>query len=198
MSQPISPQRLIHQAKALAGFGAGRGRPSPTDHRRGVSAAYYALFHALIAEAVEQVLPAGIASEDDRRHVARWINHADIKQASQWVVVCAATNPTNSPPGQSGAKHGVWQLFSAPTAGGQRTSAVPPAVRRIAQAFVDLQDARHEADYDHLAQFPKATAQRHVNAADAAIGLLEHRRGDVYLQRYLAVIVFRGSRLSRR
>ena len=165
MSQPISPQRLIHQAKALAGYGAGRGRPSPTDHRRGVPAAYYALFHAIITDAVGQVLPGGAATDDDRRHVARWINHADIKQASQWVVVCVATGPTSAPPSKSGAKQGVWQLFSSPMASGQRVGVVPPPVRRIAQAFVDLQDARHEADYDHLARFPKAAAKRHINAA---------------------------------
>lgn len=108
MSHPIRPDRLITQAKALAGYGAGRGRPSPTNHRRAVSAAYYALFHALIAAAVERVLPANIASDDDRHRAARWIQHDDLKQAASWVIACAGVStPTSTPPTRTGVKPGV-------------------------------------------------------------------------------------------
>lgn len=86
-----------------------------TNHRRAVSAAYYALLHAIIAEAVMRILPVGIASDDDRLRAARWIQHADIKQAARWVVGCAAvTVATGTPPGATGVKHRVWELFSSP------------------------------------------------------------------------------------
>lgn len=196
MSDPIRPDRLIIQAKALAGYGAGRGRPSPTNHRRAVSAAYYALFHALIAAAVERVLPPDIASDADRHRAARWVQHDDIKQAASWVTACAAvTAPTSTPPSRTGAKHGVWELFSTPATGG-RLGDVPTSLRRIARAFVDLQDARHTADYDHLASFPKATTQRHVAAAENALTLLAAHAQDLHVQRFLALVLFRSRRLQ--
>jgi hypothetical protein len=196
VSDPIRADRLIIQAKALAGFGAGRGRPSPTNHRRAVSAAYYALFHAVIAEAVLRILPVGIATDADRLRAARWIQHADIKQAARWVVECAAVSAaTVTPPRDTGVKHGVWELFSRPAGGSTRVGDVPNHLRRIARAFIDLQDARHTADYDQLASFPKATAQRHVNAAENALALLAADPADVHVQRFLALVVFRSRRL---
>lgn len=77
--RPDPHQRLIVQAQVLAGYRAGRGRPSPTDHRRAVSTAYYALFHSIIAAAVLRVLPTDVAGDEDRLRAARWIQHADIK-----------------------------------------------------------------------------------------------------------------------
>lgn len=196
MSDPIRADRLIIQAKALAGYGAGRGRPSPTNHRRAVSAAYYALFHAIIAEAVLRVLPVDVATDEDRLRSARWIQHADIKQSARWVVECATvTAATGTPPRDTGVKHGVWELFSRPAGGTERTGDVPNHLRRIARTFVDLQDARHTADYDQLASFPKTTTQRHVNAAETALALLLANVADVHVQRFLALVVFRSRRL---
>lgn len=63
-------------------------------------------------------------------------------------------------------------MFSTPVATGDRVGSVPTELRRIARTFVDLQDARHTADYDHLASFPKATTQRHVDAAEYALALM--------------------------
>lgn len=196
MSDPIRADRLIIQAKALAGYGAGRGRPSPTDHRRAVSATYYALFHAIIAEAVLRILPSGIATDEDRLRAARWVQHADIKQAARWVVERAAvTVATGTPPRDTGVKHGIWELFSQPAGGTTRIGDVPTHLRRIARAFLDLQDARHTADYDQLASFPKATTQRHINAAENGLALLVTNVADVHVQRFLALVVFRSRRL---
>lgn len=97
--------------------------------------------------------------------------------------------------GHRGVKHGVWELFSRSTAGSDRVGHVPSYLLRIARTFIDLQDARHTADYDQLASFPKATAQRHVNAAENALALLASRAGDPHVQRFLALVVFRSRRL---
>jgi len=196
VSDPIRTDRLIVQAQALAGYGAGRGRPSPTDHRRAVSTAYYALFHSIIAAAVLRVLPADVADDEDRLRASRWIQHADIKQAATWVIRCASvTAPTDDPPKKIGVDHGVWELFSRPGPPGERVGDVPNHLRRIASAFVDLQDARHGADYDHLLDFPKSTVRRHVNAAENALALLGANAPDVHVQRFLALVVFRSRRL---
>ncbi|MDP2711430.1 MAG: hypothetical protein Q8O56_09440 [Solirubrobacteraceae bacterium] len=170
--------------------------PSPTNHRRAVSAAYYALFHTIIADAVLRILPATVATDDDRLRAARWIQHTDVKQAARWVVECAAVaHPTGTPSNDTGVKHGVWELFSRRVDGATRVTDVPDHLRRVAHTFVDLQDARHNADYDHLASFPKATAQRHINAAENALALLAAHTDDVHIHRFLALVVFRSRRL---
>ncbi|MHB1469786.1 MAG: hypothetical protein ACYCSI_02545 [Solirubrobacteraceae bacterium] len=46
-------------------------------------------------------------------------------------------------------------------------------VEDLATAFCDLQEARHRADYDHLASFSKAMALSHVEEAENAIRALE-------------------------
>lgn len=43
--------------------GSGRGRPPIMDLRRGVSAAYYALFHELSRQAAEHALPRADAAQ---------------------------------------------------------------------------------------------------------------------------------------
>jgi len=105
------------------------------------------------------------------------------------------TVATGSPPRDTGVKHGIWELFSRPADGAIRIGDVPSHLRRISRVFVDLQDARHTADYDQLASFPKTTAQRHVNAAENALALLAANVADSHVQRFLAVVVFRSRRL---
>jgi isopropylmalate/homocitrate/citramalate synthase len=43
----------------------------------------------------------------------------------------------------------------------------------IAASFIDLQQARHTADYDHLVAYSKATALAHVRDARESIKRLE-------------------------
>jgi hypothetical protein len=88
------------------------------------------------------------------------------------------------------------ELFSTPAAACARDGDVPAPLRRIARAFVDLQDARHTADYDHMASFPKATTQRHVDAAENALALLAAHAEDAHVQRFLALVLFRSRRLT--
>jgi hypothetical protein len=43
----------------------------------------------------------------------------------------------------------------------------------VANVFIDLQESRHTADYDHLAPFAKATALAAIQDADQAIRKLQ-------------------------
>lgn len=193
MSDPIRVPRLLTQARVLAGIGAGRGRPSPTDHRRAVSAAYYALFHELNGCVAGHALGTALASEEDRARVVRWISHRGLKPACTQVTECAAvTVPTANPPKRTGLNDGVWHLFSTPSSGGQRVSAVPSALSTIVGAVIDLQEARHRADYDHLVDFPKTVARAHVEEAERAIDLLGAHRGDPYARKLFTLILARG------
>lgn len=68
-SYPIEPDKLLDAADRLAPPEPGPGRPPYTAHRRAVSTAYYAVFHAIGARVAETVFPE--ADETFRRRVRR-------------------------------------------------------------------------------------------------------------------------------
>lgn len=45
-------------------------------------------------------------------------------------------------------------------------------IAAVAESFCDLQEARHRADYDHLADFSKAVALAHLEDAEKAMSAL--------------------------
>lgn len=196
MSYPIDPDKLLRQARALAGVGAGRGRPSPTNHRRAVSAAYYALFHGLNLEVVRNALPAG-ALDAELQHASRWVNHRDVRVVCELVSVCAATTTaiTGIPKGLSQRAEPLWEALSTTDLAGGRVSAVPTNLRFLVDVFPALQAARHAADYDHLAEFPKATTIGHVEDADEALARLRVGTNDPYFQRFFAWVLARATGL---
>ena len=194
MPDPIRPQALLEQARVLAGFGAGRGRPRTINHRRAVSAAYYGLYHSIIGHVVQHVLPDPFADDDDRLLATRFINHADVNVVAKWVGGCAApSGPVSGRPGGL-PDNGVWQLFSTPASRGTRQAAVPSHLRTVVDAFPVLMDARHAADYDHLATFPKATAQGFVEEAEAACAALDQNSDEPYVRRFSALVAFKARR----
>jgi len=196
VSDWIDPDALIRQAKELVDIGAGRGRPRTSkgiDHRRAVSASYYALFHELIWQAVKQALPQ--ATDEERRAAARWVDHADLKAVCGWVKQCAAvTQSAQGTPG--GVKEQIWPLLSVSDPLGGRVSAVPPSLDRIAASFIALLDARHDADYNHLVSFPKPKAVSHVLEAESAVGNLRANLTDPYVAKFLVLLLARASRLK--
>lgn len=100
-------------------------RPKQASLRRAVSAAYYALFHLLVHESSKRLI-SGTAHTPLRALTARAFEHGTMKQASR--AFASGGLPTHL---QSILPQGV-----------------PRQLRRIAAAFVDLQHARHGADYD--------------------------------------------------
>lgn len=61
----ISPDGLLDHARRLAG--EGKGRPPDADLRRGVSAAYYAVFHDLTDRAARHII--GSAESEVRNRI---------------------------------------------------------------------------------------------------------------------------------
>lgn len=148
---PIDPMKMIEVAReSLASASAGPGRPRSVLLRRSVSSAYYALFHCLTRETAGKLLP--LAGDVERLRLARTLGHADMKKACSWV---------------AGRQGGVHQ-HAQPIVASLRTTAIAD----VATSFCDLQEARHRADYDHLAVLSKATAIAHVNDAEKAITTL--------------------------
>ena len=84
--------------------------------------------------------------------LARTLGHADMKRACAW---------------GAGRQGGVHQ-HAQPIVARLRATAIAD----IATSFCDLQEARHRADYDHLAVLSRATAVAHVNDAEKAINTL--------------------------
>jgi hypothetical protein len=97
-SYPIEPDKLLDAADLLAPVQAGRGRPPYTAHRRAVSTAYYAVFHAITARIAAQGFPT--ADPQFLRRVRRWIAHGDIKAVARWIsqlqeLAAASRQPTS-------------------------------------------------------------------------------------------------------
>jgi len=117
---------LIGQARSLATLD--KGKPKQANLRRAVSSAYYAVFHLLVAEGA-----ATIGSRLDaagRAKVSRAFGHADMKE------VCRAYAKAVS---DVGFKPEIAPLLTFP---------VEDGIREVSQVFVELQEARHSADYD--------------------------------------------------
>ncbi len=156
---PIEAEKLLAAADVLVPRNPGRGRPSYTAHRRGVSTAYYAVFHAIGARVVEQVFPNTDAEFRDR--VRRWIGHADIKTVSSWVGQLQGTIGGNAP------RHIAALLAPGGTPHVDADTAV------IADGFLELHEKREQADYDHEAVFTRPDALGHIELARQVVGLVE-------------------------
>lgn len=139
-SQPIDPAELLDLAEELASLSKHPGRTSHL--RRAVSTAYYALFHELAAEVVMVTLQT--EHWDDRAAaMARWISRTDLS------TLCRAATGT-----------GGRALREA-------LAPVGPETAQVAQAFLDLQGERHQADYDAYDITPLRTEDLVTTARDA-------------------------------
>ncbi len=138
------PRDLLHQARSLAR--AEPKRPRQASLRRAVSAAYYSLFHLLTEDAVNR----WIADTPDRRllraRLRRAFGHSDMDKACKEMV-----------------KQGVGKL--KPALG---TAALPVELVRVAQAFVQLQQVRHDADYNLSKSFTRQEALDLIDLCDEA------------------------------
>jgi hypothetical protein len=143
---------LLTQARALATNEP--GRPRQASLRRAVSAAYYALFHLLVEDAARQLSaaqPAGL-----RAKLQRAFTHTDMKN------VCLQFG------GVSGkAPQKLQALLSAQLSSGLVT---------VARAFVDLQEARHAADYDLSTDFNRADTLSHIQKVETAFSAWRRER----------------------
>jgi hypothetical protein len=139
---PIEPAKLMEVVDRLAPPEAPRGRPAYADHRRAVSTAYYALFHAI----TDRVVKAPFTEADDPflRRVRRWVQHADIKQVAIWVSQLEGTRQ-DSPPAHIRA-------LLAPS---DDHTHIDPETVTMAEGFLELNEKREQADYDHDAVFTR-------------------------------------------
>lgn len=115
---------LIDQAERLAALDP--GEPKQASLRRAVSAAYYGLFHMLAAEAAACMIPD--TAPRLAAHFQRSLDHAAMRRTCQAFVAHGGAGP-------------LLDLLAGP---------LEAEIRRLAQSFVVLQQARQAADYDVL------------------------------------------------
>ncbi len=115
---------LLRQARHLAVKEP--QKPRQASLRRSVSASYYALFHLLIDEAVKRMF-TGTDRAALRDTLVRQFDHGKMRVVAESYL---GRNP-------NAAQH--------PGLNGQ---SLQPQLISVAEAFLDLQQARHDADYD--------------------------------------------------
>lgn len=141
----ISPTDLLVQARHLA-------EKEPVDPRqaslrRAASTAYYALFHLLVTEAARALAPRKTGPLPQL--LGRAFVHEEMAQA------CRTFSG-------GGALPGVVAVFYP---GGVT---IPGELQRVAEAFVVLQKARHDADYGTHKVWTRTEAITEVERAEEA------------------------------
>src|SRR5215472_13474016 len=127
-----------------------RQRPRQASLRRGIPTAYYALFHLLVAEGASLLSPPRPAAL--RLRIQRAFNHSDMRTVCTGFVQANAT-----------ARRGSIPATPAPL-----TFPLDPHLVRVLDAFVGLQEARQQADYDPIKTWNRLAAVTHVATARSA------------------------------
>jgi hypothetical protein len=141
---------LLEQAEHL--LKRERLRPRQASLRRSVSSSYYALFHLLSFEAASTV--GANLDTAALLKIQRWLDHGEMKR------VCG--------------------MFSVPTP--HKTIApilgapVSLELQIVAQSFIQLQEARHSADYDMSSTWTRLTAQQFLLTAKDAVRIWSNIR----------------------
>jgi hypothetical protein len=132
---------LLDQARHLATLDP--RRPKQASLRRAISTAYYALFHLLSAEA-SQLYAGDFALTCC---IGRSISHGDMYEIPKEFA------------------NGDWpKLFNSV----KSRYSVPQHLKDVAQAFVELQEARHNADYELGKTYARSDAVTVVARAQRA------------------------------
>jgi len=151
---------LLEQAQHLSR--RERRRPRQASLRRAISAAYYAIFHLLIQEATRIL----VSRPELRARFARAFDHGEMKQTSRAFA--------NAQPAQ----------LAALTGG----AAIPSDLQDVAAAFVELQEARHEADYNIDRSFTRSESTDLVARVAQAFTTWQTIRTDPVARTYLAAL----------
>ena len=146
-------------------------RPRQASLRRAVSASYYAVFHMLIDEATRRMISGG-GRAGLRRCLARAYTHGNMKKVAQQFAGGGVSSKLR--PGLNGQP-------------------LQPELVAVAAAFVDLQQARHDADYDLTQRFTRREVLPLVNQADRAFADWRQIRKTVQADTFLAGLLAFGN-----
>lgn len=157
---------LLSQSARLAQLE--RRRPKQASLRRAISAAYYALFHLLTSEAASLVTPNALRGLD--LVVRRTFAHGTMKEVCK--AVSGATLPAALRAHMTTPRH--------------------PDLRDVANAFIQLQAARHTADYDLATPHTRSEALRLIAVAQDAFARWNAIRGTNDARAFLLALALPG------
>ena len=143
-------------------------KPKQASLRRAISTAYYAFFHLLVDEATKLLLGSSPSRKNLRLCARRAFVHSNMKEAAKGFA--------------SGA-------VSEKIAPGLNALAVQPELENLAGVFIELQQARHEADYDALRIFTKAEALELVSQAEQAFDDWHVVKGTIQADSFLVSLL---------
>jgi len=129
--------------------------------RRSVSTAYYALFHLLVGAAAQR----WNGSAEARLGLERAFKHNSMKEISGLV------------------SKGSWKSWSTPQL------IVPTELKKLAEAFVRLQEARHLADYDNTKVWTFTEVDLHLAQARTAFHNWQKIHTDPAAHEYLLALL---------
>ena len=156
------PEELLEQAKFLLTL-----TPNQANLRRAVSAAYYGLFHLLIRAAVRKW-----SDPLHQARIARIFEHERMKKVS--VATIKRMGTEIDPVGSNSI-----EVIS-------RTE-----LTKVAQSFIILQQARHDADYNLEKPLDPAEAIALVNWANSAFVSWDTTRNSEVAKEYLFSLLFK-------
>jgi hypothetical protein len=130
-------------------------KPRQASLRRAVSAAYYALFDLLIADGARRLAPT--KPPGLRLLVQRAFSHGEMRNVCRGFAEGHRAAINDKQPGQP--PPATRQLITLP---------LDPALFAVVQAFVDLQEARNEADYNLTKQWNRLDVLNRVQTARQA------------------------------
>jgi hypothetical protein len=156
------PEELLEQAKFLLTL-----PPNQANLRRAVSTAYYALFHLLVRSTV-----LNWKEPVHQARLARIFEHERMKKVSGATIksIGAEIGPGDS--------HSIDVL--------SRTE-----LTKVAQSFIILQQARHNADYDLEKPLDPKDALGRVDLASSAFVSWEMTRNSESAKEYLFSLLFK-------
>jgi hypothetical protein len=161
----ISAQDLLSHAEELLDSGRSGAR-SQVNRRRAISAAYYGLFHYLLADAL---VGKTKRAEPAYALVYRAFEHGKMRNRAE-----QATKPQSK------------IAKALPSFG---IAAFSDHIRTGAAGFVDLQAERHKADYDPRYRPSLEVAQAQIDAARRAIENFTNAEKSEY-QLFLLILLF--------
>jgi uncharacterized protein (UPF0332 family) len=129
-----------------------RKKPKQASLRRAVSAAYYSLFHLLVAEGARLLSPR--QPPGLRVLIQRAFNHGDMRDVCRGFIQGSVAASLNR---DSNAIPPATRLLL--------TLPLEPALVTVLEAFVELQEVRHQADYDLRRTWNRLDAATHVSTA---------------------------------
>lgn len=144
---------LLSHAIELLGSDLLETEPNEISCRRAVSASYYGLFHQINDDAANLIAPN--VPTVTKHRIQRWFDHAEMKR------ICSRFLPTN-------LDQPLLDLIGPSST---------PDLQTVARSFIQLQDARHRADYDLSYKLDLKQARQHVELAVSALQAWRHIEG---------------------